>query len=270
VNRCLLVDHDGSFDDLRAITELSCNAKITHIVFTEGITRPSYSHENYLFLKKLFFTSQSVKEYRGIENNRSLNRFWKNVRQRDESLNSYRRQQEFTPKHLDANLNSLVSGLENDCSIIDVIVLGPYTTAETYLPRLIPRLGLIYTFGNSDPKYFNCWYDLQACKTIFSRFNEIIKPVDLPLTDSTGARFSFTHNFVKKLESSRNLKTLAHIFKANSSGWSDKEIAFWDDAVALFYLSPAHFKHEKLLYRPAIDSAALENSLFKLLNMCVL
>lgn len=267
-NKCTVIDHDGSFDDLRAIMALNCNSKVTHILFSEGVTRPHSSFKNYQFLKNIYFPKSTTQAYNGVEINKSLNTFWRKVRTRDEALNGFLKNDLKVSQDAIKELDFLAKDLLNRCSSVDVVILGPYTSAVQYLPKIDNILNTVYTFGNSNPKYFNCWYNKNSCTSVFTQFFKKIRGVELPKTDGNRNQYTYSYNFVDQLKSNQNLNILYQIFHADKSGWQNKEVLFWDDAVALFYLKPHLFKSKNNLFEPAIDRKTFESIFLNTLNKC--
>ncbi len=266
--RCLLVDNDGSFDDLRALTSLTCKQKVSYVVFTEGISRINYSYSNHLYLKEQFSNYNDISYFTGAKTNRKLSSFWKNVRARDEALNNHRKWK-VLPTQPGQDLESLVETINQSCTSLNVLILGPYTSASEYLPR-ISATKAIYTFGNDNPIYFNCWFDLKSCQHVFSRFQQEIKSVNLPFEDANHERFSFSEETVAQLALRDSSQLLAQIFRADISGWKGKEISYWDDSVVAFFFQPQLFELKDHLYTPIVGARKLESAILNSLNNCFL
>ena len=239
---CLVLDSDGAFDDVRAIAWLMRITKIDIVVLTEGISRPTFAQNA---LEKFWQRAKiAVKDrppvFIGHESRRKLDANWLKVRERDERLNSSLARPEAAKdinRYGDADFTRRLAG----CKKIDLLVLGPYSSAAGYLPALKARLGRVVVMGRRDERDFNCWYDRGACERFFSELGGGVDAVYVPDLEAGSAQYKFETDDLKTFGKSDMALALATMFAADASGWRPGEMRMWDDLTVIFLFHPELF-----------------------------
>lgn len=254
-NKCLIVDNDGSFDDLRSLIFLNCSQEVvpTHIIFTEGVVEPKESFKNFNFLKEQHnFKGRETKVYHGLTFGRKLDARWTNVRNRDRLLNNYFSESSKNNKVPNAALSKLdKASLASECDEIELLILGPYTSAIKYWSEIAEKVSRVVTMGGANEEFFNCWYDPKACKKFFRIVpKEKMFSINIPIKSFNDSTFSFTKEFIETFEENKKLALWQDIFWADPSGWKPEDILMWDDLTSFFLQNSQSFKKSKDYWQP--------------------
>ena len=242
VRTCLLVDSDGAFDDVRAMAWLMRITKLDMVVLTEGISRPKFAQnalETFWQRAKVAVKNRPP-VFIGHESMRRLDASWLRVRERDERLNSSLTRPEAAKnirKYGDGDFTGQLAG----CEKIDLLVLGPYSSAAGYLPALKGRLGRVVVMGRRDERDFNCWYDRGACEGFFAEMGNLVDVVYVPDLDGESPQYKFETDDLQSFGKSEMASALATMFAADTNGWQPREMRMWDDLTVMFLFHPELF-----------------------------
>jgi inosine-uridine nucleoside N-ribohydrolase len=269
---CVVVDTDFDIDDLMSIPTVVGARHVAAIVTTEGYTLPTVGasavsrllaepgqrsipvivgagiNRPEADIAKTF--GDYVLVYRGIMNR--LNNFLPIA---------------LPPAPVEHDYVQQVASAVADCSRVDVLVLGAFTSFVNYAPAIRNRLGRIVITGRpleGDPELeagesFNCVYDRPSCETAFRQQLPGLDHtyVDVPRTPCdttpnkpgcTGTVYGPTLAMVRALGSAGLPNTLKQILLNDSATWAvdtweqsgyGGRTMFWDQSTVLALLDPS-------------------------------
>jgi inosine-uridine nucleoside N-ribohydrolase len=247
--QCVVVDMDGSFDDFRAVAWLGLQKKVDFIIFTEGVTRPRYAlHVIREFNRQ---SSSPLNEQPqmiiGLETNRKIDHKWTRLRERDERFNGLF---EATPSSDGSEFYDGIKTISNKCDSIDLLISGPLTSAQHYWSVFDGHIHNAVAMGRQDKRDFNCWYDLQACKSVFALAGDKLSSIFIPEKDSDFQAYRFSSKDIARLGEDKMAGVFKKAFMANPEGWNSADILMWDDITATFLIYPEYFVKTPTAFEP--------------------
>lgn len=249
---CLIVDTDAGLDDFRALAIIAPRHDIRAVVVTEGISGvPGGATAVSLFLASRGTTPPVIS---GLASPTPPPYDWlPAVRAGAERLNNFLHAAipfRGNPNRLTHDVSAAVRG----CPRIDLLALGPWTSFLRYASALGPNLHVVASgrpFAENNPDNFNCEYDLPACRAAVPLLNRGRGTVfvDLPAPGPTPT-YAPTEAMVAQLDQTGMPGLLRAALQVDPSQWLETRL--WDDAAALYLLSPQSFTPQDQHRIPAI------------------
>ncbi|WP_109510144.1 hypothetical protein [Nocardioides speluncae] len=268
-NECLVVDTDAGLDDYRAIGALVPGRDVTAVVVTEGISSVAGgATATSMFLGG---GSETPPVIAGLTSPAPPDYDWlPAARAGAERLNYFLSASvpfAGDPADLRRELRDAVYG----CSTVDVLVLGPWTSFNTYAKQLGHRLGDVVVSGlpiaENHPDNFNCEYDLAACRAAGKALRPAQSAVWVDLPPSTGTELTYapTEEMVGRFEQAGLPGVLRAAMLQTPSEW----VGFtrlWDDAAALYVLDRRLFARQGQHVEPKIGEDRFRELLIRATN----
>ena len=238
---CLIVDTDVGLDDYRALAILLPQRDVRAVIVTEGIS--SVQGGSTAISMFLASRGQTPPVIAGLASPTPPDYDWlPAVRAGAERMNNFLHAAVAfggSPNRLTHDVSAAVRG----CAQVDVLALGPWTSYLRYAPALGPHVHTVASgrsFTENNPDNFNCEYDLSACRnavTTLTRGRGTVF-VDLP---PTGAELTYapTEAMVAHLDQAGMPGLLRAALQVDPTQWLDTRL--WDDAAALYLLTPQNF-----------------------------
>jgi inosine-uridine nucleoside N-ribohydrolase len=249
---CLIVDTDAGLDDFRALAVFLPERDVRAVVVTEGIS----GVQNGSTAVSMFLASRGepAPVIPGLASATPPAYDWlPAVRAGAERLNNFLHAAVpfgGNPDRLTRDVRAAVRG----CAKVDVLALGPWTSYLRYASALGPNVRVIASgrsFAENNPDNFNCEYDLSACRdavAVLAGARGVVF-VDLP---AAGADLTYdpTEEMVAQLEQAGMPGLLRAALEVDPTQWLGTRL--WDDAAALYLLSPQKFAPEGQHVVPAV------------------
>lgn len=249
---CLIVDTDVGLDDYRALAILLPHRDVRAVVVTEGIS----SVQGGSTALSMFLASRGDMPpvIPGLASPTPPAYDWlPAVRAGAERMNNFLHAAVpfgGNPNRLTHDVRTAVRG----CAKIDVLALGPWTSYLRYAPALGPNVRVVASgrsFAENNPDNFNCEYDLSACRdaaATLARGRGVVF-VDLP---PAGAELTYapTEEMVANLDRAAMPGLLRAALQVDPTQWLGTRL--WDDAAALYLLTPQNFTPQDQHLIPAI------------------
>ncbi|MCA1836409.1 MAG: hypothetical protein LC721_08825, partial [Actinobacteria bacterium] len=249
---CLIVDTDVGLDDYRALAILLPRREVRAVVVTEGISSvPGGATALSMFLAS---RGQTPPVIPGLASPTPPAYDWlPAVRAGAERMNNFLHAAipfAGNPDRLTHDVGAATRG----CAMIDVLALGPWSSYLRYASALGRNVHVIASgrsFAENNPDNFNCEYDLPACRTAAATLNRARGAVfvDLP---PIGAELTYspTEAMVAQLDQAGMPGLLRAALRVDPTQWLDTRL--WDDAAALYLLTPQTFTPHDQHLEPAI------------------
>lgn len=255
---CAVVDNDFDFDDVMAVPAMMGTENVVAIVQTEGVSRAPESTAAAQVLVSQESAAHRPPVIEGasqaVSPDLSDEAWLPPIRDIMEKLNGFMAEtldpdasaQTFTEAIVDATA---------DCSTIDVVVIGPFTSFVTYSPAISKKIHRVIMQGvplRGDPTQepgdlsFNCRYDLTACENAFTQLADYDAIwVDIPR--NTDAVYSPTAAMVEGLGDEGLPGILKAALLETPETWLPELLApggkskLWDQSAALYLAHPEVF-----------------------------
>ncbi len=246
---CLIVDTDVGLDDYRALAILLPQRDVRAVVVTEGIS----SVERGATSVSMFLAGrgQTPPVIPGLSSRTPPAYDWlPAVRAGAERMNNFLH----TAIPFGANPNRLareVGAAVRGCATVEVLALGPWTSYLRYAPVLGAAVHVVASgrpLAENNPDNFNCEYDLPACRTAATRTRGTVF-VDLP-TPGPELTYAPTEAMVAQLDQAGMPGLLRAALQVDPAQWLGTRL--WDDAAALYLLTPQAFIPQGQHREPAI------------------
>lgn len=264
---CLVVDTDAGLDDYRAIGALLPGRDVTAVVVTEGISGvPGGSTATSMFLGS---GQDAPPVIAGHASPTPPDYDWlPAARAGAERLNyflgasvPYAGQ----PADLRRELLAAVQG----CHTVDVLVLGPWTSFNSYAKVLGYRLGDVVVSGlpiaENHVDNFNCEYDLAACRGADKALRLADSAVWVDLPPSTDFSYDPTEEMIGRFEQVGLPGVLRAAMLQTPAEW----VGFtrlWDDAATLYVLDRRNFARVGKHVEPKIGEDRFRELLIRATN----
>ena len=263
---CLIVDTDVGLDDFRALATVVPQRKPRAVVVTEGIAgvRKGATAVS-MFLGSRSDTPRVVL---GLASDTPPAYDWlPAARAGAERINNFLHSAVPFSGSTDRMVSDVLSSV-SDCSRVDVLVLGPWTSYNKYAPYLGSRAHVVASgrpYAENNPDNFNCEYDLPACRAAVSVLREARSAVfvDLPAPGSD-LTYDPTEAWVARFEQSGMPGVLRSALRVDPSQWLGTRL--WDDAAALYLLSPDKFTWRGRHLEPAVSEYTFRDLLVSAIN----
>lgn len=239
---CLIVDTDVGLDDYRALAIVLPQRDVRAVVVTEGISGvQGGSTALSLFLAS---RGQLPPVIPGLASPTPPAYDWlPAVRAGAERLNNFLHAAVpfgGNPDRLTHDVRAAVRG----CAKIDVLALGPWTSYLRYAPALGNHVRVVASgrsFAENNPDNFNCEYDLSACRNAAATLPHGRGTVFVDLPPS-GPELTYapTEAMIARLDQTGMPGLLRAALHVDPTQWLDTRL--WDDAAALYLLTPQHFR----------------------------
>jgi inosine-uridine nucleoside N-ribohydrolase len=255
---CAVVDNDFDFDDVMAVPAMMGTENVVAIVQTEGVSRAPESTAAAQVLVSQESAAHRPPVIEGaspsVSPDLSDEAWLPPIRAIMEKLNGFMAEpldpaasaQTFTEAIVDATA---------DCSTIDVVVTGPFTSFVTYSPAISEKIHRVVMQGvplRGDPTQepgnlsFNCKYDLTACEKAFAQLADYDAIwVDIPR--NTDAVYSPTAAMVEGLRDEGLPGILKAALLETPETWLPERLPpggkskLWDHSAALYLAHPEVF-----------------------------
>jgi hypothetical protein len=263
---CLLVDTDVGLDDFRALATLLPQRRPRAVVVTEGIAGVRKGST----AVSMFMASRSdtAPVIPGLASATPPPYDWLPVaRAGAERINNYLHAAVPFKGSTDRLVHDVLSSVR-DCSRVDVLVLGPWTSYNKYAPYLGSRAHVVASgrpFAENNPDNFNCEYDLPACRKavdVLERARSAVF-VDLPAPGDP-LTYDPTEAWVARFETSGMPGLLRTALQVDPSQWLGTRL--WDDAAGLYLLAPGKFTRRGKHLEPAVPEDVFRNLLVAAVN----
>ena len=177
--KCIIIDTDAYVDDLGAIASLAPSKHVVAVVVTEGMARPVEGAG--AIEKFLQHIDPDIPVVPGESVDPSRRRLPENMPKSDleqrrevaESLNGTVRRPLF-PHAGFGDLAPTLLELTKDCTRVELLIIGPWTSFMRYAPSLLDKVDAIVAQGrpapdelDAEPGGFNCTYDRDSCLAAF-------------------------------------------------------------------------------------------------------
>lgn len=266
---CLIVDTDAGLDDYRAVGALLPGRDVTAVVVTEGISSvPGGATAISMFLGSGRETPPVIAGYASPA---PPDYDWlPAARAGAERLNYFLGASvpyAGEPADLRRELRAAVQG----CHTVDVLVLGPWTSFNSYAKLLGHRLGDVVVSGlpiaENHPDNFNCEYDLAACRAA----GGAVRParsavwVDLPPSSGEDLTYDPTEEMIGRFEQVGLPGVLRSAMLQTPAEW----VGFtrlWDDAATLYLLDRRVFARQGKHVEPKIGEERFRELLIRATN----
>jgi hypothetical protein len=240
-NACLVVDTDAGLDDYRALAVAVPRREVRAVVVTEGISGvPNGATAVSMFLAARGATPPVIT---GLASPNPPAYDWlPPVRAGAERLNGFLH--DAVPFGGDPNrLAREVGAAVRGCGRVDVLALGPWTSFLRYGSALGGNVRVVASgrpFAENNPDNFNCEYDLAACGTAAAELNRTRGAVfvDLPAPGPVPT-YAPTEAMVDRLAGTGLPGLLRAALLVDPAQWLETRL--WDDAAALYLLTPRAF-----------------------------
>jgi inosine-uridine nucleoside N-ribohydrolase len=263
---CLIVDTDVGLDDYRALAILLPTRDVRAVVVTEGISGvQGGSTAMSMFLASRGATPPVIP---GLTSPAPPAYDWlPEVRAGAERMNNFLH----AAVPFGGNPNRLthdVGAAARGCARVDLLVLGPWTSYLRYVPALGPNVHVVASgrsFAENNPDNFNCEYDLSACRnaaTALDRGRGAVF-VDLPPTGPEPT-YAPTEAMVAQLEQAGMPGLLRAALQVDPTQWLGTRL--WDDAAALYLLTPQAFTPQGQHLEPAIPENEFRTRIVNAIN----
>jgi hypothetical protein len=263
---CLIVDTDAGLDDFRALAIIAPRRDIRAVVVTEGISSvPGGSTAVSLFLASRGPTPPVIP---GLASATPPPYDWlPAVRAGAERLNNFLHAAVpfgGNPNRLTHDVAAAVRG----CPRVDLLALGPWSSFLRYASALGPNLHVVASgrpFAENNPDNFNCEYDLPACRDAVSPLNRSRGTVfvDLPAPGPTPT-YAPTEAMVAQFAETGMPGLLRAALQVDPGQWLETRL--WDDAAALYLLSPQSFTPQGQHRIPAIPENQFRTAAVNAIN----
>jgi hypothetical protein len=249
---CLVVDTDAGLDDFRALAIIAPRRELRAVVVTEGISGvPGGATAVSLLLASRGPTPPVIT---GLASPAPPPYDWlPAARAGAERLDNFLHAA--VPFRGDANhLTRDVAAAVRGCPRVDLLALGPWSSFLSYAAVLGPNLHVVASgrpFAENNPDNFNCEYDLAACRAavpLLSRGRGTVF-VDLPAPGAVPT-YNPTEAMVARFAQTGMPGLLRTALQVDPGQWLETRL--WDDAAALFLLSPQSFTPEGRHVIPAV------------------
>jgi hypothetical protein len=249
---CLIVDTDAGLDDFRALAIIAPRHDIRAVVVTEGISGvPGGSTAVSLFLASRGTTPPVIP---GLASPTPPPYDWlPAVRAGAERLNNFLHAA--VPFRGNANrLTHDVAAAVRGCPRVDLLALGPWTSFQRYASALGPNVHVVASgrsFAENNPDNFNCEYDLPACRDAVPLLNRGRGTVfvDLPAPGPVPT-YAPTEAMVAQFAQTGMPGLLRAALQVDPGQWLETRL--WDDAAALYLLSPQSYTPQDRHLIPAV------------------
>lgn len=182
---CVLIDTDFDIDDLMAIPQVIANRRVAAIITTEGYALPAQAASAAMKVFGQPGLSRDIPVIVGASypGTRDTSEWpWllsiRDSMARANDLFAVPLMPDARTPASPGGLPSTVDRLVRDCSSVDVLVIGAFTSFVKYSPRIRAKITSVVMQSKplrGDPTQrpghisFNCQYDLSACETAFSQ-----------------------------------------------------------------------------------------------------
>ncbi|HEU5469222.1 MAG TPA: hypothetical protein VFV67_01105 [Actinophytocola sp.] len=257
---CLVVDTDAGLDDYRALAMLTPARELRAVVVTEGISGVAAGTTAVsMFLASRGATPPVIP---GLASPAPPAYDWlPAVRAGAERLNNFLHSA--VPTAADpARLSHALGAAVHGCNRIQVLVLGPWTSFQRYGSALGRESRVVASgrsFAENNPDNFNCEYDVAACRAAPAR----VTFVDLPAPGPTPS-YAPTEAMVAALHRTGMPGLLRTALLVDPSQWLETRL--WDDAAALYLLSPRSFTPEGRHLIPAVPESRFRAQVVAAIN----
>lgn len=266
---CLVVDTDAGLDDYRAIGALLPGRDVTAVVVTEGISSvPGGATATSMFLGSGRETPPVIAGYASPT---PPDYDWLPAARAGAERLNYFLGSSVPYAGEPADLRRELSAAVRGCHTVDVLVLGPWTSFNSYAKVLGHRLGDVVVSGlpiaENHVDNFNCEYDLAACRAAKGALSHARSAVWVDLPPSSGEDLTYdpTEEMVGRFEQAGLPGVLRAAMLQTPAEW----VGFtrlWDDAATLYLLDRRLFARQGKHVEPKIGEDRFRELLIRATN----
>ena len=257
---CVIIDTDWDIDDLMAIPAVVANRDIAAIVVTEGASTPRVGAAAVSTMLSSPRSARTVPVLPGMSSNADVSGFtWiTGLRESQARVNGLLVEpiSASTSNVRAEKLQSRLTSLTRNCTDIELMIIGPFTSSVTYEPILSGRVSRVVMQGRplrGDPTTapgeisFNCLYDLASCRKAFPTLKRI-NPYWIDAPKEGPVAYAPSTSMVTSLKSTGLPGTTKRALMGNRSTWDPLALTpgskslFWDQSAALFLLNDRAFQ----------------------------
>ena len=256
---CVVIDTDWDIDDLMAIPAVVAQRNVAAIVVTEGVSEPRGGAGAVATMLSRPYPEASPPVVPGMSSNSSVAKYgWlQDLRASQLMVNGLLSEpiQVMPGSAKAARVRSAVRELTKDCTSIELMIIGPFTSFVAYEPEIANRITTVVMQGKplrgdptADPAdlSFNCLYDQKSCTRAFS----ILKRHDAYWVDVPKGGpipYSPSLDMVTSLKATGLPGTTRRALLSDRSTWDPTQLPpasksyLWDQGAALFLLESRGF-----------------------------
>lgn len=256
---CVVIDTDWDIDDLMAIPAVVAQRNVAAIVVTEGVSEPRGGAAAVATLLARPNPQVSPQVVSGMSSQSSVaDPSWlQDLRASQLTVNGLLSQPiQVMPSSAKARkVRSTVRELTRDCTSIELMIIGPFTSFVVYESAIADRISTIVMQGKplrgdptADPAdlSFNCWYDKKSCTRAFPILKRHAAHwVDVP--KGGPVPYSPSLDMVTSLKTTGLPGTTRRALLSDRSTWDPTQLPpasesyLWDQGAALFLLDSSGF-----------------------------
>lgn len=255
---CVLIDTDFDTDDMMAIPLVITNKNVAAIIMTEGVSlapqgasalsrfiaEPGAEPGVPVIIGANFPSKRDVSKWPWLLPKRAI------MHQANRLLSA--------PLNPTVQVTPYALAVKNnldDCKIVSILILGPFTSFVKYSPEIKEKIDLVVMQGRPrfvadasiEPKIsFNCEYDLEACEKAFDQLKGLNAVwVDVP--EKMDPPYIPTLAMVEGLDPTGLSGTLKQALIGNQLTWNQSVMPndyplLWDQLAAQFLIYPELYK----------------------------